>query len=70
MIEQALYEHLISWASLAAYLTKYNGKPAVFNQEAPPDSDDLWGPGPQYCRVVFYVDVQETRNVQSEGFWP
>lgn len=58
MIEQALYEHLISWASLAAYLTKYNGKPAVFNQEAPPDSDDLWGPGPQYCRVVFYVDVQ------------
>lgn len=58
MIEQALYEHLRSQASLSSYLATYAGEPAIFNQEAPSDRDELWGEGPQYCRIVFSVDIQ------------
>ena len=58
MIEQALYNHLITQASLLPYLATYNGQPAVFNQEAPADTDELWGSGPQYARIVFAVDIQ------------
>lgn len=58
MIEQALYEHLIAQANLAQHLTTYNGVPAVFNQEAPADTDALWGDGPQYGRIVFAVDIK------------
>lgn len=58
MIEQALYDHLIASPVLAPLLTTYNGVPAVFNQEAPADSDPLWADGTQYGRVVFAVDIQ------------
>lgn len=58
MIEQALYGHLIAQADLAQYLTTYNGTPAVFNQEAPADNDNLWGDGPQYGRIVYAVDIK------------
>lgn len=58
MIEQALYEHLIAQENLAQYLTTYAGKPAVFNQEAPADRDELWRDGPQYGRIVFAVDIK------------
>jgi hypothetical protein len=58
MIEQSLYEHLISQASLTDFLGKYAGKPAVFNQEAPADNDDKWESGKQYGRIVFSVDIQ------------
>lgn len=58
MIETALYNHLIGQEDLAAFLTKYNGFPAVFNQEAPADTDPGWGDGPQYGRIVFAVDIQ------------
>jgi len=58
MIEQALYEHLIAQKSLADHLGIYNGKPAVFSQEAPADNDEKWEHGQQYGRVVFAVDIQ------------
>ena len=58
MIEAAVYNHLKAQPELAAYLATYNSEPAVFNQEAPADTDDLWGPGSQYSRVVFAVDLQ------------
>ena len=58
MIEQALYEHLIAQADLAAFLTTYADVPAIFNQEAPADNDALWGDGPQYGRIVYAVDLQ------------
>jgi len=58
MIEQSLYEHLIAQESLEPYLTRYNDVPAVFNQEAPPDSDRGWDEGSQYGRIVFAVDLQ------------
>lgn len=58
MIEQALCEHLKAQSNLKQYLATYNDEPAVFNQEAPPDMDNLWNNGPQYGRIVFAVDLQ------------
>ena len=58
MIEEALYNHLKTQTGLAQYLATYNGELAIFNQEAPADTDELWGNGPQYSRVVFAVDLQ------------
>lgn len=58
MIEQALYEHLQAQAVLSPYLAKYDDQPAIFNQEAPADADELWHNGPQYGRIVFAVDIQ------------
>lgn len=58
MIEIALRNHLISQASLCPFLTTYAGELAVFNQEAPADTDDQWGEGLQYGRIVFAVDIQ------------
>lgn len=58
MIEQAVYEHLKAQNELAAFLATFNGDPAIFNQEAPADVDELWGRGSQYGRVVFTEDLQ------------
>lgn len=58
MIEQALYEHLQDQEALLPYLATYADKLAIFNQEAPADSDSSWGDGPQYGRIVFSVDLQ------------
>lgn len=58
MIEQVLYEHLIAQEDLAAHLTQYNCRPAIFNQEAPADMDEGWACGPQYGRIVFAVNAQ------------
>lgn len=59
MIEQALYEHLKTHPAIIPLLTTYNGEPAVFNQEAPSDKDELWADGPQYSRIVFAVDISD-----------
>lgn len=58
MIEQALNEHLRAQNVLTQYLATYADAPAVFNQEAPADTDELWNEGPQYGRIVFAVDLQ------------
>ena len=58
MIEQALYEHLKSQSVLKPYLATYNDAMAIFNQEVPSDTDNLWNEGPQYGRIVFAVDLQ------------
>ena len=58
MIEQALVEHLKEQAELADCLATYNNAPAVFSQEAPADTDPLWGAGPQYGRIVFAEDLR------------
>lgn len=58
MIEQSLYQHLQEQDVLRPFLAKYASKMAIFNQEAPADSDSLWSDGPQYGRIVFSVDLQ------------
>lgn len=58
MIEQALQQHLQAQEALLPYLAKYADNMAIFNQEAPADSDEFWGDGPQYGRIVYAVDLQ------------
>lgn len=58
MIEEALYEHLRWQDCLRDYLATYGDGLAVFSQEAPDDTDECWGEGPQYGRIVFAVDLQ------------
>lgn len=58
MIEQALFEHLQEQDDLLPFLATYGGKKAIFNQEAPADVDPGWAAGPQYGRIVFYVNLQ------------
>ena len=57
MIEQALYEHLQEQDDLLPFLATYGEKMAIFNQEAPADSDAAWADGPQYGRIVFFVNL-------------
>ena len=58
MIEQAVFQHLMEQESLASRLTTFDREPAIFNQEAPSDTDPLWDQVCQYPRVVFSVDLQ------------
>ena len=58
MIETALSQHLQEQEALLPYLATYANKMAIFNQEAPADTDPFWGDGPQYGRIVFSVDLQ------------
>jgi hypothetical protein len=58
MIEQALLNHLSAQTELTDFLATYAEEPAVFNQEAPADTDAGWASGPQYGRIVFAVDIQ------------
>jgi len=58
MLDKAIYEHLVNAPELAPLLTSYAGKAAVFNQEAPTDTDPNWADGAQYGRIIFALDVQ------------
>ena len=58
MIETALHEHLSSQELLRPLLSTYNDAMAIFNQEAPADTDPGWGKGSQYGRIVFAVDLE------------
>ena len=58
MIEYALYQHLQAQEDLRPFLAEYASKMAIFNQEAPADTDTLWNDGPQYGRIVYSVDLQ------------
>jgi len=58
MIEKALLNHLRGQTDFSGQLATYSGVPAIFNQEAPADTDKMWKGGPQYPRCVFVVDLQ------------
>lgn len=83
MIEKALYKHLQSQDSLEPYLAIYNGKMAIFNQEAPSDTDPAWGQyedyeydededeeierESQYGRIVFALDLSDDTEREYSG---
>lgn len=58
MIEEALYSHLQSQDVLSPFLASYGGNKAIFNQEAPADTDAGWDSDLQYGRIVFAIDTQ------------
>ncbi len=57
MIDKAVFQHLFSSAELAAMLTSYKGRPAIFNQEPPPDVDASWRTSGQYGRIIFALSA-------------
>lgn len=67
MIEEVLYEHLVENLRSTQYFATWNGTVAVFNQEAPADTDPSWGSGSQYGRIVFMVDssIDPARKISS-----
>ena len=67
MIEQVIYEHLQSCGALKPYLASYAGRMAIFNQEAPADTDRKWTGGKQYGRIVFALDTREDPERKLNG---
>ena len=69
MIEAALYTHLQSQNEvLSPYLTRYSGAMAIFNQEAPADTDKRWeNPKSQYGRIVYAVDLNDDPERKYSG---
>lgn len=67
MIEAQLRQHLMQQAQLTPYMATYAGGMAIFNQEAPTDTDPAWGNGSQYGRIVFYIDMKDDpqRNISG-----
>lgn len=67
MIEAQVRQHLVQQADLEPFMATYAGSIAVFNQEAPPDTDPEWSRGSQYGRIVFYIDMQDDpqRNISG-----
>ena len=66
MIEQSIYEHLAD-ALGGSGLAQYGGKPAVFSQNAPADTDPAWAAGPQFPRLVFAVDWEHSADRSLGG---
>lgn len=62
MIEQVLRTHLKTQRELADMLATYNGEPAVFNQQAPDDTDPGWAQESQYGRIVFMLDIRDDQE--------
>ena len=56
MLEEIIYNHLCSRQELTELLTKYSNTAAIFNQFAPPDTDEGWG-AEQYPRLVFSLNA-------------
>lgn len=67
MIEQTIYEYLMSETSITDKLAKYDGEPAIFLLEAPGDNDELWDDGPQYPRIVYELNMQEDPERKTSG---
>lgn len=68
MIEAALQQHLQSQTKiLSPYLTTYSGMMAIFNQEAPPDTDGRWEKKSQYGRIIYAVDLSDDPERKYSG---
>lgn len=68
MIEEVIYTHMQDNGNdLGPFLATYANKMAIFNQEAPKDTDSAWNQGSQYGRIVFLVDMREDVERKVSG---
>lgn len=68
MIEEVMYEHLQSnGTALQPFLATYGEAMAIFNQEAPKDTDPGWAEGSQYGRIVYAMDTRENPERKVSG---
>lgn len=67
MIEAVLYKHLQEQTvALEPYLATYCGKMAIFNQEAPADTDPGWGMDEEYNPDFGYGYEEDDEDEESE----
>jgi hypothetical protein len=65
-LEEQLYARLTSESALNSYLATFGGKPAVFERQAPPDTDRGWSAA-QYPRIDYTVDWSEDPERKTQG---
>lgn len=59
MIINLILEHLQTDTALQTYLAQYAGKPAVFADDAPKESDAAWSADSHYGQLLLHLQPQE-----------
>jgi hypothetical protein len=65
-LDELVYQAMAQDSQLAQLLAQWNGKPAVFGYQAPPDTDSGWS-GEQYPRLDYTVDPHEDQERRMAG---
>lgn len=66
-LAELIYKRFTESESLTKYLTKYQGKPAVFNPAPPDDIRNGWNGTEQYPRIIYSYDMQANTERKSAG---
>ena len=62
-----IYRRLLDSEKLRSLCATYEGKPAIFNTEAPDDKQEGWEGKSQYPRINFTCDMQANEERSSVG---
>src|SRR5690606_35761196 len=65
-MEALIRKRLVEDPVIQSQLATFYGQPAVFQRQAPSDTDSGWD-GPQYPRIDFVVDRQENPERKVQG---
>lgn len=66
-LEELIYKRFVNSEKLIKYLARFSGMPAVFNPEAPDESQEGWGGNTQYPQVIYNFDMQANEERHSAG---
>ena len=67
ILEELIYKRFASSKELVKNLASFHGAPAVFSPEAPDDSQEGWGGGAQYPKIIYNFDLQADGERKSAG---
>ena len=68
MMINLILEHLQTDTALQTYLAQYAGKPAVFADVAPKESDAAWSAGSHYGQLLLHLQLQEDAAREGKNF--
>lgn len=66
-MEELIYQYLCSCEELSRDLTTWADTPAIFQTKAPDDTDESWGDGSQYPRLIFDLNMQSDAERKISG---
>lgn len=66
-IEEIIRGHLVSLYEEDDKIAKYCGFPAIFNTNAPDDTDEFWDDENQFPRIIFELKMQSDAERKIEG---
>lgn len=66
-LEELIHQWFTGYEAVAGRLARYAGKPAIFFQTAPTDSQAGWEKESQYPRIVYAIDMQADQERKSAG---